>query len=292
METILYKKLSSSMVKCLVCSHFCILKDGERGICGVRENNKGTLLVLNYGKTIAASIDPIEKKPLNDFLKNTKTYSFATVGCNMDCPWCQNHTISQSPKLNKSIEGKNVSPKEHIDNALYYHCPSISYTYSEPTIFLEYAYDTMKLATNKGLKNIWVTNGYMSKETLKLILPYLDAANVDYKGQNDLYKKYSLGNPKIILDNMRIMKEALVHLEVTTLIIPGLNDKKEDIISIAKDLKKYVGVNSPWHISRFFPAYKMKDISITPKETLLMAEKIAHDFGFKNVYLGNIQERR
>ena len=288
MEAMLYKPLPNLNVKCLVCRHYCVLKDGQRGICGVRVNKTGIMHVLNYGKTVASSIDPIEKKPLYNFMKNTSTYSFAAVGCNMDCPWCQNYSISQSPKPDKYIEGVTVYPDEHVYKALHHRCPSISYTYSEPTVFLEYAYETMKLASSEGLKNIWVTNGYMSKETLDLIMPFLDAANVDYKGQSGIYEKYSLGNPIGILENMRAMKEAGVHLEVTTLVIPGLNDKPEDILEIANDLKRYVGVDTPWHITRFFPAYKMKDTEITNKEALVMAKKIGHDLGFKNIYLGNI----
>jgi len=288
MEAMLYKKLSKLNVHCLVCNHYCVLEDGQRGLCGVRENIDGVMHVLNYGKTVASSIDPIEKKPLNQYLEKTYTYSFASVGCNIDCPWCQNYSISQSPKPANDIEGIYITPKEHVFKAIQSNCPSISYTYSEPTIFLEYALETMKLAKDERLKNIWVTNGYMSIESLELILPLLDAANVDYKGQHNLYSKYSLGNAKVILNNMKLIKEAGIHLEVTTLIIPGLNDKEEDILEIANDLKKYVGVDTPWHISRFFPAYKMKGTEVTLKETLIMAKKIGYDVGFKNIYLGNI----
>lgn len=288
MEAMLYEKLSDNRVKCLVCNHYCILKDGQRGICGVRENKKGIMEVLNYGKTIANSVDPIEKKPLNHFLQGTITYSFAAVGCNMKCPWCQNYSISQSPKPNKNVIGTFISPKEHIVRAIHYQCPSISYTYSEPTIFLEYAFEVMVLAKIENLKNIWVTNGYMSKETLELILPLLDAANVDYKGKNDIYKNYCSGNGIDILENMKMMKEANVHLEVTSLIIPGLNDSYEDLHDIVNDLVKYLGKDTPWHISRFFPAYKMKNIPITPIETLEMAKEIGHKAGLKKIYLGNV----
>lgn len=288
MEAMLYEKLPNLKVKCLVCSHYCILKDGQKGICFVRENKDGTLYTLNYGKTVSASIDPIEKKPLYHFMQGTNTYSFAAVGCNMHCPWCQNYTISQSPKLHNRIEGYDLSPQEHVYRAIHYRCPSISYTYSEPTIFLEYAYQTMVEARKVGLRNIWVTNGYMSKESLKLILPLLDAANVDYKGQSNIYEKYCAGSAIPILENMKLMKENNVHLEVTTLIIPGLNDSTSQIISIVNDLVDYLGTDFIWHITRFFPAYKMKDTPITPKETLNMAMKIGHDTGIKHIYLGNI----
>jgi len=288
MEAMLYEKLDNLKVKCLVCSHYCVLKNGQRGRCFVRENIAGIMHVLNYGKTVASNIDPIEKKPISNYLQRTYTYSFAAAGCNMVCPWCQNYSISQSPRLNKNIAGVYISPKEHLKRALHYNCPSISYTYSEPTVYLEYAYDVMKLAKEEGLKNIWVTNGYMSKETLELILPLLDAANVDYKGQGEIYEKYTSGNGLVILENMKLMKEAGVHLEVTTLIIPGLNDKPEDITKIAKDILSYLGNDIVWHISRFFPAYLMKDKQITPIETLKMAKEIGHSVGLKNIYLGNI----
>ena len=288
MEALLYEKLPNQKVKCLVCSHYCILKDKQKGICFVRENIKGVMNVLNYSKTITSSVDSIRKKPIYHFLQNTLTYSFATVGCNMKCPWCQNHSISQISGKQSPVNGITITPKEHVDRALHYKCPSISYTYTEPTIFLEYALDTMKLAKAVGLKNIWVTNGYMSKEALQLILPYLDAANVDYKGKNNIYKKYCLGSALPILENMKIMKEANVHLEVTTLLIPGLNDSLEDILDIANDLVTYLGTDVPWHISRFFPAYKMTDISITPINTLIKAKEIGHKAGIKNIYLGNV----
>lgn len=288
MEAILYKKLLNNVVQCDVCAHYCVIEEGKRGICGVRENKLGTLYALNFGKTIATSIDPIEKKPLYEFMPNTKTYSFATVGCNMVCPWCQNYDISQSPKPRKNILGENITPEEHLKMALYYQCPSISYTYSEPTIFLEYALETMKLAKENNLKNIWVSNGYMSKETLELILPYLDAANIDYKGQKQVYEKYCFGNALLILENMKKMKQANVHLEVTTLVIPGINDKETDIKSIVNDLIMYLGKDIIWHITRFFPDYKMRDFPITPKDTLFMAQKIGHDAGIKKIYLGNI----
>lgn len=288
MEAILYEKLSDHKVKCNICRHYCILKNKQRGICAVRENIKGTMHVLNYGKAAASSVDPIEKKPLYHFMQGTSTYSFAAVGCNMECPWCQNYSISQSPKPHNFVEGIDISPQEHLNRAIRYNCPSISYTYSEPTVFLEYAYETMKLAKEEGLKNIWVTNGYMSKETLELILPLLDAVNVDYKGKNNIYKEYCLGNSNAILENMKTMKEALVHLEVTTLIIPGLNDKPEDIKAIAQELIAYLGNDFVWHITRFFPAYQMKNKQATPKETLIVAKEIGREAGIKNIYIGNI----
>lgn len=288
-EAIFYKKIDDNKVICQVCNHFCVIKNGQRGLCGVRENIDGVLYALDYGKTIAVAIDPIEKKPLYHYLMNTKIYSFATVGCNMHCPWCQNWDISQSPKPDKKIKGSYISPKDHVNFAIEHGCPAIAYTYSEPTIFLEYALDTMKIAKEQGIKNVWVTNGYMSKQTLETILPYLDAANVDYKGPDDgTYEKYCGGHAKLIMENMKAMQEHGVHLEITTLIIPGVNDQKEQLERIVKDIVTCLGQEVPWHISRFFPAWKMLNTPITPLATLNLAKEIGEKAGIKNIHLGNI----
>lgn len=288
-EAILYQKLLDLKVKCDVCSHRCTIGDGFRGICGVRENQKGILYALNYGKTVASAIDPIEKKPLYHFLPGTKIYSFATVGCNFRCEWCQNFEIAQSPKPMKPVVGIEITPIQHVEKAMKYGCPSIAYTYSEPTIFLEYALDTMKLAHENGLKNVWVTNGFMTKETLDLIIPYLDAANVDYKGPNDgVYEKYCGGTAEPIMENLKYLKQAGVHLEITTLVVPGVNDKYEQIEKIANYIANEVGVDVPWHISRFFPAWKMLDTEITPLKTLKMAKEIGEKAGLKYIHIGNV----
>lgn len=288
MEALLYEKQSDQKVRCLVCNHYCIISNTKRGICGVRENQDGTLISLNYGKAIATSIDPIEKKPIYEFMPKTKTYSFASVGCNLDCAWCQNHQISQAPKPMRPVYGQEISPKEHVKKALYYGCPSISYTYSEPTIFLEYALETMKLAKEAGLKNIWVSNGFMSKETLELILPYLDAANIDFKGNDLVYKMYCVGKKQPVLDNLRRMKEAGIHIEVTTLLVTGVNDLHKQIKEIGNDLINVLGKDFIWHITRFFPHYKMQDVPVTEKETLYEAKQIGHNLGISKIYLGNI----
>lgn len=288
-EAILYEKLENGKVKCAVCNHRCVIGEGKRGICGVRENRQGVLYALNYGLTISAANDPIEKKPLYHFLPGTMIYSFATVGCNFRCSWCQNWEISQASKPARPIEGTYVTPEEHVARAIELGCPSIAYTYSEPTIFLEYALDTMKLAREKGLKNVWVTNGYMSKETLDLIIPYLDAANVDYKGPDDgVYEKYCGGKAVHIMDNLIYLQKAGVHQEITTLIVPGVNDKYEQLEEIAKFIADEVGTDVPWHISRFFPNWKMMDVPITPLETLKMAEKIGKEAGLKYIHIGNV----
>lgn len=288
MEAMLYDRLDDGLVRCHVCEYRCLIKPGQRGICGVRENQGSRLIALNFGISIATSIDPIEKKPIYDYMPHTMTYSFSTVGCNMDCPWCQNNSISQSPKPHQKIEGYKITPSEHVANAIRFHCPSISYTYSEPTIFLEYAYETMKIAKRNGLKNIWVSNGYMSDESLDMILPYLDAINIDYKGNRSIYKDILKCRADVVTRNLKRLKEAGVHVEVTTLIIPGINHTQDIIKEMVGDLINAMGTDFVWHISRFFPHYKYRDKPITPRETLLLAKQIGTEAGIHKIYLGNI----
>ncbi len=286
MKAILYETLQDNSVKCKVCNHYCIILSMKRGKCGVRENMEGTLIALNYGLTVASSIDPIEKKPLYHYLPKTRTYSFATVGCNMDCPWCQNNRISQSTKPHETVDGTVVPPSTHVLYALEYGCPSISYTYSEPTIFLEYALEVMKEAKENELKNIWVSNGYMSKETMALILPYIDAVNIDVKGTSEIYKKYKLGDFNKVLENIVVFQKNGKHVEITTLLIPDITI--DDFKQLAETLKENIDLNTPWHISRFFPYYKMSHSHITDRNLMQQAKRIAKKEGFKNVYLGNI----
>lgn len=288
-EAILYRKMGEDKVQCAVCNHLCIIAEGKRGICWVRENHQGKLFALNYGKTVASNVDPIEKKPFYHFLPGTRVYSFAAVGCNFRCSWCQNWEIAQSPKLTEAIEGVEISPEEHISRALRSRCPSIAYTYTEPTIFVEYALDTMKLARDTGLKNIWVTNGYMSRETLAEIIPYLDAANVDFKGANDgVYEKYCGGKAEPVMDNLKYLHEAGVHIEITTLIVPGINDKQDQLENIAEFIATELSREVPWHISRFFPAWKLQDTPVTPLETLEMAKSIGEKAGLEYIHIGNV----
>jgi len=283
-----YDALDERKVQCHVCHHHCIIGPKQRGICGVRENQKGKLYALNYGKTIATQIDPIEKKPLYHYLENTRTYSLATVGCNLHCLWCQNWRISQSPKPNKEIIGQYISPEEHINQALKHGCDSISYTYTEPTIFFEYAFDIMTLAKEKGLKNIWVSNGYMSKQVFDAIVPLLDAINIDIKGfDDDIHKKYCgcLAGP--IRENIRKFHQAGIHIELTTLIVPGMNDDVKDLERIAEFIEE-LDPHIPWHISRMYPAWKMSDSRPTPKDIMYQAKELAKKHHIKNCHLGNI----
>lgn len=283
-QAILYEKLDNK-VKCGVCNHRCVIGDGKKGICGVRKNEKGKLYSLVYGKAIAEHIDPIEKKPLYHFLPGTKTLSIATIGCNFKCLHCQNASISQAD----FISGKDLLPEKVVEDALRYNCPSISYTYTEPTIFVEYALDTMKLAKAKGLKNIWVSNGYMTKETLNLISPYLDAINIDLKAFTEkFYQEVCGAKLKPVLENLERIKKRKIWLEVTTLIISTKNDSPKELKNIAEFIKKHLGAETPWHVSRFFPTYKLIDLPPTEVEKIYEAVEIGKKAGLKHVYGGNI----
>lgn len=288
-EAMLYEKLGDGRVRCGVCPHHCVIAEGKRGICAVRENREGTLYALNYGKAIAVAIDPIEKKPLNHFLPGTTAYSFATIGCNLRCLWCQNWAISQASKPDRPIYGEDISPEEHVRRALAAGCPSIAYTYTEPIIFVEYALDTMKLAREAGLKNIWKTAGYATKETLDAIIPYLDAINVDLKGTDDeVYREYCGGTAQPVLDTIKHFHAAGVHLEITTLVVPGVNDRIDQLERMARFIAEEVGKEVPWHVNRFFPGWKMMDTAITPMETLETAAALGKKFGLQYVHIGNI----
>ncbi len=290
-EVYLYKKLPGKKTQCQTCAHYCVIPLRKRGICGVRENQDGVLYALNYGKAVAVNIDPIEKKPLYHFLPGTETLSIATVGCNLRCANCQNWDISQGFKDKKEIPGQDLPPEEIVKMALARKLPSISYTYVEPTIFLEYALDTMKLAREAGLKNIFVSNGFMSPGSAKLIIPYLDANNIDLKGfSDDFYQKNCGAKLQPVLDTIKLMKKSGVWVEITTLIIPGLSDSPEMLKDIAKFIKEEVGADTPWHISRFFGglSWKLQEVPDTPLDIMQTAYKIGKEVGLKNVYLGNI----
>jgi pyruvate formate lyase activating enzyme len=290
-EAHLWEKLKGGTVKCKNCSHYCVIDEGKRGICGVRENIKGKLYALNYAKACAVAVDPIEKKPFFHFLPGSYSLSLATIGCNFSCRNCQNWEISQAPKLKKEIWGEEILPEELVKKAKALNCLSISYTYTEPTIFSEYALETMKLAKKQSLKNNWVSNGFFSKELFDLIYPYLDAINVDLKSfEEDFYIKYCGGRLKPVLENLKRLKEKNIWVEVTTLVIPTLNDKEETFYKIARFIKNELGPETPWHVTQFCGAisWKLKDIPDTPVETLIKARKIGLDEGLKYVYTGNI----
>ena len=290
-EAYLYKKLKAKGIQCQNCAHLCVLNPGQKGICGVKENIKGKLYSLAYGKACAINIDPIEKKPFFHFFPGTQSLSIATVGCNFKCFSCQNYSISQGPTLFGKIEGEEISPKKIVEIALKNHLPSISYTYTEPAVFSEYALDTMKLAKKEGLKNNWVSNGFWSKELFNLISPYLDAANIDLKSfKNDFYLKYCGGRLQPVLDTLKRIRQKKIWLEVTTLVIPSLNDKEEIFRNIAKFIKEELGTETPWHITQFSGAisWKLQHLPDTPVETLKKAYQIGKETGLKYIYTGNI----
>jgi len=287
-EAMLYDKSGDGKVKCNLCNHRCIIAPLKRGVCGVREDREGILYSLVYNKAISRNIDPIEKKPVFHLFPGSESFSIATAGCNFKCLHCQNSDISQMPRDQDLIPGRNLEPKEIVSQALQYNCKSISYTYTEPTIFFEYAYDTAEVAHKEGIKNVFVTNGYMTKEALHTIRPYLDAANVDLKSFSDeFYKEICGAKLNFVLDSIRTLKELGVWIEITTLIIPTLNDGEEELKRIAEFIRE-VGEEIPWHVSAFHPTYKLLDRPRTSAKMLHRAREIGLGVGLRYVYCGNI----
>lgn len=287
-EAMLYEKLEDKKVRCYLCNHRCVINDGKRGICAVRENIDGTLYSLVYGKVISANIDPIEKKPLFHFQPGSTSFSIATVGCNFRCMHCQNFGISQYPKEHGGdIAGSSATPEAIVEAAERNGCKSISYTYTEPTIFFEFAYDCARLAHEKGIKNVFVSNGYTGPEATRLIAPYLDGNNIDLKGNEKFYKEICGAKVEPVKGTIKLMKELGVWVEVTTLVIPGYNDSEEDLRSIAEFIKS-VDPSMPWHVTQFYPTYKLTDVPRTPVKTLRWARQMGLDIGLKYVYEGNV----
>jgi len=288
-EALFYTKGDQGKVKCGLCRFRCLIPDGHRGICGVRENLGGILYSLVYGRAIAEQVDPIEKKPLFHFLPGSLSYSVATVGCNFRCRHCQNYTISQAAEQGRPIIGKDLPPEEVVAKAVSLGCRSISYTYTEPTVFFEYAYDTAVLAHRAGLKNVFVTNGYITPEALAFIRPYLDAANIDLKGFSEkFYREIVKASFNEVLDCIREYRRHGIWLEITTLIIPGLNDSDEELSAIARFIADELGTGTPWHVSRFHPTYRLTDRPATPVSTLKKARQIGLAAGLHHVYEGNV----
>ena len=287
-EAMFYERLNGK-VKCHLCNHYCVITEGNRGICGVRENRNGKLYSLVYGKSVSVGIDPIEKKPFFHFYPGSISYSIATVGCNFHCHNCQNWTISQVPKGKpKEIFGDALLPEVIVAEAKNRGCRSIAYTYTEPTIFFEYAYETAKLAHNEGIKNVFVTNGYTSAAAIKKISPFLDAANVDLKSfREDFYHKVCGARLQPVLENIKLYKELGIWVEITTLLIPGYSDDENQLQEIAGFISG-VGVDIPWHITAFYPSFKLPDVSPTSVESLRKAREIGIKAGLRYVYEGNI----
>ncbi len=287
-EAYLYEKMEKKRVRCRLCNHRCLIKDGAKGICGVRENSDGTLRSLVYPKVIARNVDPIEKKPLFHFLPGSRSYSIATVGCNFRCLFCQNSDISQMPADRGRVWGEDMAPEVIVREALATGCATISYTYTEPTVYFELALDTARIGSARGLKNIFVSNGYMTEECLREIHPDLHGANVDLKAFTDSFYKEQCGAKlEPVLNTLQTMVELGIWVEVTTLLIPGLNDTEEELRGIARFLFS-LDPGIPWHISRFHPTYRLTHVSPTQARSLGRAREIGFEEGLQYVYTGNI----
>jgi len=283
----LYEKLEAKNVRCNLCARRCLIKDGGFGFCLVKKNEGGTLRSLVYAKVISACVDPIGKKPLSHFNPGALVMSIATVGCNFRCKFCDNWMISQERK----IAGRDFPPEEVVKATEDNGCQGISYTYTEPTIFFEYAYDTAKLAHKVGFFNTFVTNGYMTPEAVKTIAPYLDAATVDFKGAGDpdFYKKFSaVPTVEPIYESLKEMKRNNIHLEITNLVVPKMGDSIERITELATWVKDVLGKDTPFHLLRFHPEYQVTDIPSTSIETLEKAYAAAKEAGLNYVYIGNV----
>lgn len=287
-EALYYDKLQKKQVQCKLCPHNCFIKENGRGICGVRENQKGKLYSLVYGKPIAIQLDPIEKKPLYHFLPGEKVLSIGTVGCNLNCQWCQNFHISRAkPEDSDVVE---VLPEKIIEMCVEKNCKIIAFTYTEPTIFYEYMLDIAKLAKKEKIKTVIVSNGYINEEPLKELVKYIDGANIDLKSFNEkIYKRFCNGNLKEVLRSLKILKENNVWLEITNLVIPEVNDNKKEIEMMCKWISTKLGKGIPLHFSRFFPMHEMQNAEETPIRILEECKKIAEEY-LEFVYIGNVDE--
>ncbi|HAJ56874.1 MAG TPA: AmmeMemoRadiSam system radical SAM enzyme [Candidatus Omnitrophica bacterium] len=286
-EASFYFKLDNKQVNCVLCPRRCVIPDGRRGFCGVRENRGGTLYSLVYSKPCAVHIDPIEKKPLFHVLPGSTAFSLATVGCNLRCKFCQNWQISQASP--EDVVPLDLSPEEVIRHIKESGSPVIAYTYTEPTVYYEYMFDIARLARAAGIKNVMHSAGFINEEPLRRLCPYLDAANIDLKGFNNrFYSEMTLGNVDDVLRTLVVLKDEGVWTEITNLILPGLNDDAQEIRRMCLWIRDNLGPDTPVHFTRFTPHYKLMNLSPTPVQTLIMARRIAREAGLKYVYLGNI----
>ena len=285
-EASYYQIKKNKLVQCNLCPKNCVIKLNNFGNCNARKNINGKLYSLVYAKPYAIAIDPIEKKPLYHFMPGEKVFSVGTTGCNLHCKFCQNYTTSQ---IKTEENTKEITPTKLVEECIKSGCKIIAYTYNEPTIFYEYMLETAKLAKKNNIKNIIVSNGFINQEPLKELLQFIDAANIDLKSFDDkFYKKYCDAWLKPVLETLKTISKSKIHLEITNLIIPGLNDNMKMIDKMCKWIKNNLGNNIPLHFSAFYPCYKMLDKEHTPKETLFKAKKIAEKNKIKNIHLGNI----
>ncbi len=289
-EAVLWEPAEGRRVRCRLCNFYCLIGEGKLGHCFVRKNIGGKLYSLNYGKICAANPDPIEKKPLYHFQPGSRSFSIATVGCNFRCEFCQNWQISQAALETGRIDGEKWSPDQIVTSAVRTGCKSIAYTYTEPTIFMELCNDCARPAKERGLANVFVSNGYMTREAIDFVADWLDAINVDLKAfTDDYYKKLCSARLQPVLDSIAyIAKQTKIWIEITTLLLPGQNDAEEELKKLADWLVTEAGPDVPWHISRFYPQYKYTDSAPTPLESLQRAERIGKAAGLHYVYLGNV----
>lgn len=288
-EALHYIKLDNKLVNCVLCPWRCVIPDGKRGFCGVRENRGGVLYSLVYAKPCAIHVEPIEKKPLFHVLPGAKAFSLATVGCNLRCKFCQNWQISQATP--EDVEATTLLPEDVIRRVKESGAPVIAYTYTEPTIYYEYMFDIARLAKKAGLKNIMHSAGFINEGPLRELCPYLDAANIDLKGfSNRFYSEVTLGTVDDVLRTLKILKEEGVWIELTNLVLPGLNDDPADIRKMCEWIRDNLGPETPLHFSRFWPMYKLMHLSPTPTGVLENARNIAKECGLKYVYIGNVAE--
>jgi pyruvate formate lyase activating enzyme len=289
----LSRQLDDGRILCEACHQHCKLKEGEYGVCGIRRVEEGKLRLLAYGLAAAVNVDPVEKKPMFHFLPGSKVFSFGTVGCNFTCAFCQNYDISQYPKEHgHAVFGKELPPERVIELARENGCRSIAYTYNEPVVFFEYTYDTARLAHEAGLKNIYVTSGFETHRAIDTIAPYLDAMNIDIKGFTEtFYNEICGAKLKPVLDTVRYAHKKGIWIEVTTLLITGRNDSDEEIRDIAKFIAE-LDTAIPWHLSAFYPMYKMLDVPPMPLQTLRRAYEIGKEEGLQYIYIGNIDDEK
>jgi pyruvate formate lyase activating enzyme len=281
------EKLAYDSVRCILCPHCCILQDGKTGICRTRENLGGELYSLSYENPCSISVDPIEKKPLFHFFPGTEIYSIATSGCNFRCLNCQNWSISQEFSVGQ--QRNNISPEDVVKEALLNNTKSIAFTYSEPTVFYEYAFEIAKIAREKGIKTVLISNGYINEKPLLNICKWISAANIDLKCFDDsIYRKLTGGRLQPVLNTLNTLRENGVWLEITNLVIPGWSDNPEMIKAMCEWLSNNGFRDTPLHFSRFFPTYKLTELHPTPESSLLKAREIAEKAGIKYVYIGNI----
>jgi len=293
-KAVLWEPGQAQTVRCFLCSWRCVIADGKMGRCHVRKNIGGVLYSLSYDKLCAANTDPVEKKPLFHFQPGSRSFSIATPGCNFQCVFCQNWQISQMPYYQNDLEGAEYSPEKIVEAAVQSRCKSIAYTYTEPTIFMELCAETARLAKQKGLANVFVSNGFMTQEAIDFAKPWLDGINIDLKAfTEDYYHDLCKAKLDPVLNTIRyIAKHTDIWMEITTLIVPGQNDSDDELHSIAEFIAKEASVDVPWHVSRFYPQYKMTDTRATDETTLQRALEIGKEAGLRYIYVGNLPGSR